>query len=123
MSAEKHKSKQIKILGNIFLIIAVVCSIVVVTLLIIDDKNDLESTTSQVQNTTITLEKFEQIEMEMTYQEVVNIIGEEGTLSTESLYGGQSMEIYCWYDSTGVSNATISFMNGRVTGKSQIGLK
>lgn len=59
----------------------------------------------------------------MTYQEVVDIMGEEGTLSTESSYGSQTMKIYYWYASNGISNATISFMNGEVSAKSQIGLK
>ncbi len=71
----------------------------------------------------ITLEKFNQIENGMTYEEVVSIIGEEGTLSTESSYGNQTMRIYSWYASDGISNATITFMNGNVKGKSQIGLK
>lgn len=71
----------------------------------------------------MTLEKFNKIETGMTYQQVVDIIGEEGTLSTESSYGSQSMKVYYWYASNGISNATVSFMNGNVTAKSQIGLK
>lgn len=71
----------------------------------------------------MTLEKFNKIETGMTYQQVVDIIGEEGTLSTESSYGSQSMKVYYWYASNGISNATISFMNGTVTAKSQIGLE
>ena len=59
----------------------------------------------------------------MTYKEVVAIAGEEGTLSTESSYGNQTMKIYYWYSSNGISNATVSFMNGKVTAKSQIGLE
>ncbi len=70
----------------------------------------------------ITLEKFNKIETGMTYQQVVDIIGEEGTLSTESAYGDQSMQIYYWYASNGISNATVSFINAKVTAKSQIGL-
>ena len=71
----------------------------------------------------MTLEKFNKIETGMTYQQVVDIIGEEGTLSTESSYGSQSMKVYYWYASNGISNATVSFMNGNVTAKSQIGLE
>ena len=32
------------------------------------------------------------------------------------------LKIYYWYAKNGISNATISFMNGKVTAKSQIGL-
>ena len=59
----------------------------------------------------------------MTYDEVVSIIGEEGTLSTESSFGNSTMKMYYWYAENGISNATISFMNGKVSAKSQIGLK
>jgi RNA polymerase subunit RPABC4/transcription elongation factor Spt4 len=70
-----------------------------------------------------TLEKFNKIETGMSYQEVVDIMGEEGILSTESSYGSQTMKVYYWYASDGISNATVSFMNNEVSGKSQIGLK
>lgn len=95
----------------------------------------LTGDTTNTQNTTqigssitqkqekMTLEKFNKIKTGMTYKEVVEIAGEEGTLSTESSYGSQSMKIYYWYASNGISNATVSFMNGKVTAKSQIGLE
>lgn len=86
-----------------------------------DNTNQTSSQTSE--NIKATLEKFNQIQTDMTYQEVVEIMGEEGTLSTESSYGDQTMQIYYWYASDGISNATISFQNGKVTAKSQIGLK
>lgn len=71
----------------------------------------------------MTLEKFNKIKPEMTYQQVVDIIGEEGTLSTESTFGGQTMQIYGWYASDGISNANVTFMNGKVQAKGQLGLK
>ena len=75
---------------------------------------DNESTTK------ITLDKFNQIQTGMTYEQVVAIIGEEGTLSSESAYGDYSSKIYSW--SNGIANATISFSNGKVSAKSQFGL-
>lgn len=85
---------------------------------VITDANESEN-----DNTKATLDKFNQIETGMTYEEVVGIMGEEGTLSTESSYGSQSLKTYYWYASNGYSNATISFMNNKVSAKSQIGLK
>lgn len=80
-------------------------------------------TSIQAQEQKVTLEKFNQIQTGMTYDEVVSIIGEEGTLSTESSYGNANMKIYYWYSEDGITNATISFLNGKVDAKSQIGLK
>ena len=101
------------------LLIALICVAVAAS-----NGTNNNSATPTSTNTTVqkqekaTLEKFN-----MTYQEVVDIMGEEGTLSTESSYGSQTMKIYYWYASNGISNATISFMNGEVSAKSQIGLK
>lgn len=88
------------------------------------DNNTTQTGTDTIQNQEkMTLEKFNKIETGMTYQQVVDIAGEEGTLSTESSYADQTMEIYYWYASNGISNATVSFMNGKVTAKSQVGLE
>lgn len=88
-----------------------------------DSSNTTQTGTGIVQNQEkMTLEKFNKIETGMTYQQVVEIAGEEGTLSTESAYANQTMKIYYWYASNGIANATVSFMNGKVTSKSQIGL-
>lgn len=89
-----------------------------------DENNTTETGSSITQEQEkMTLEKFNKIKTGMTYKEVVAIAGEEGTLSTESSYGNQTMKIYYWYSSNGISNATVSFMNGKVTAKSQIGLE
>ena len=69
------------------------------------------------------MEKFSKIETGMTYDEVVSIVGQEGSLSTESSYEDQNMKIYYWYAENGIANATVSFMNGKVTAKNQIGLQ
>ena len=86
-----------------------------------DNTKNVTSTNSK--STKMTLEKFNKIKTGMTYKQVVSIIGEDGKLSTESSYGGQTMKIYYWYASNGISNATVSFMNNKVTAKSQIGLE
>ena len=103
------------------LIILVILLGVGVATSINDTTNPTSSQTSE--NVKATLEKFNQIQTGMTYQEVVEIMGEEGTLSTESSYGDQTVQIYYWYAKNGISNATISFTNGVVSAKSQIGLE
>ena len=90
----------------------------------INDAVDTFNDSMNVDNesaTKITLDKFNQIQTGMTYEEVVAIIGEEGTVSSESSYGDYSSKIYSW--SNGIANATISFTNGKVSAKSQVGLE
>ena len=93
--------------------------------------NELDNLSNEISNSfeidnsspdKMTLDKFNQIENGMSYEEVVDIVGSEGTLSTESSYGNQTMKIYYWYASNDIANATVTFMNNEVTAKSQIGL-
>lgn len=115
---KKLKHTGIRVLVGIAIIfIGIYCSISIT-------QNNTTPTGSSItqEQTKVTLEKFNKIETGMTYQQVVDIIGEEGTISTESSYGNQSMKVYYWYASNKIANATISFMNGKVTAKSQVGL-
>jgi len=115
---KKLKHTGIRVLAGILIIfIGIYCAISM-------NQNNTTQTGSGIvqEQTKVTLEKFNKIETGMTYQQVVNIIGEEGTLSTESSYGNQSMKVYYWYASNKIANATVSFMNDKVTAKSQVGL-
>lgn len=71
----------------------------------------------------ITIEKFNQINIGMTYEEVKNIIGCDGTLSTETAVEDQTLKIYGWYAKNKISNATFSFTNDVLSAKAQIGLE
>lgn len=72
----------------------------------------------------ITAEKFNAIETGMTYDEVVNIIGSEGELSSQVDIGGDEYktEIYVWYGADPGSNANVTFQGGKVVAKAQLGL-
>ena len=115
---KKLKHTGIRVLAGIVIIFVGICCAISTT------QNNTTPTGSDIvqEQTKVTLEKFNKIETEMTYKQVVDIIGEEGTISTESSYGNQSMKVYYWYASNRIANATVSFMNGKVTAKSQIGL-
>lgn len=80
------------------------------------------SAKSEVQG--ITAEKFNAIETGMTYDEVVNIIGSEGELSSQVDIGGDEYktEIYVWYGADPGSNANVTFQGGKVVAKAQLGL-
>lgn len=109
----------------IIIIIGIIIIIIGCVMLAKDTSSPTNTTnsTQTVQSSAMTLDKFNQIQTGMTYQQVVDIVGAEGTLSTESSYGSASMKIYYWYGSDGISNAAISFENGKVSGKSQIELQ
>ncbi len=72
----------------------------------------------------ITLEEYNQIDTGMTYDEVVEIVGSAGTVSSEVESGGYKIVIVTWYGNglTG-SNANVTFTNDAVTAKAQVGLK
>lgn len=73
----------------------------------------------------ITSEKFSAIETGMTYDEVVNIVGSDGELLSQSDVGGSGeykFEIYVWYGVAPGSNANVTFQGGKVIAKAQFGL-
>ena len=76
----------------------------------------------------MTLEKFNKIELGMTYDEVVSIVGSEGkdlsitnSLSSDGTDKGP-IKTYTWYGKDGISNAKITFRNDEVIGKTQVDL-
>lgn len=75
----------------------------------------------------VTLAEFNKVQQRMTYQQVVGIIGSEGVVSWESSFENfdgsvLTMRTYTW-ENGDFSNANVSFENGVVTSKMQIGLK
>ena len=71
----------------------------------------------------ITADKYDRIEEGMAYEDVVGIIGGEGALLSQSEIGGMKAEIYAWYGEDGVSNANVTFSDGKVQSKAQVGLE
>ena len=61
----------------------------------------------------------------MTYEQVVEIIGEEGTVMSNVDIGDEKYQttMYYWYGEDGISNANITIQGGKVISKAQIGLK
>ncbi len=71
----------------------------------------------------VTLASFNKVQTGMTYAEVSEIFGGPGELTAQSEFGGYKSEIYSWEAAKGFGNATVSFMNGKVQSKAQIGLE
>lgn len=87
--------------------------------------NTTQTGTSFVQKKEkLNLEKFNKIETGMTYEEVVEIIGEEGTVLSESEIANIKTIIYSWYGEGSIgANANVTFQNGKAISKAQFGLK
>ena len=71
----------------------------------------------------ITKEKFDAIQTGMTYEQVKELVGGEGNLSTVTYLLGTVTEIYDWDGEKTLTNATISIQDGTVASKSQYGLE
>lgn len=76
-----------------------------------------------IYNDGITLDEYNRIEIGMTYDEVVKIVGKDGKLFVSSDIGFGESSTYTWSSGYGISNATIMFDNGKVSYKTQLGLK
>lgn len=70
----------------------------------------------------LTLEKFNQIKNGMSYKEVVDIIGSEGTQIASSGEGKYKVESYKW-DGENFQYILITFMGEKMYSKNQNGLK
>lgn len=75
----------------------------------------------------ISLEEFNKIETGMTYEEVCDIVGGEGTLGSSVDIGvgaEYKTDIYQWTGDGSIgANANVTFQGGKVISKAQIGLK
>lgn len=69
----------------------------------------------------INQEKYERIENGMSYQEVADIIGEEGNKTAESETLGSTTVMYEWQGEDGFGTAIIVLQDNRVINKSQTG--
>lgn len=81
---------------------------------------------SKGSNVTITMDEFNKIQNGMTYDEVTKIIGDPGELNSET--GKKGTDLYtAMYSYKGEgdigANAILTFQGGKLTNKTQIGLK
>ncbi len=72
----------------------------------------------------ITLEEYNTIETGMTYEQVAEIVGSKGTISSQVESNGYQIIIVTWYgNGLAGSNANVTFTNNEATAKAQVGLK
>ena len=68
---------------------------------------------------TITMDKYDQVEVGMSYAKVVELLGSEGMLAEESTLDNITTKSYRWISENRISNATITFVNDQVALKTQ----
>ncbi len=73
----------------------------------------------------VTYENFEKIKTGMTYDQVVEIFGEEGKIISDVDVGMDeyATTMYYWYDDTGIANCNVTIQGGKVIAKAQVGLQ
>jgi hypothetical protein len=74
----------------------------------------------------VSLAEFDQIKAGMSYEEVVKIVGGEGTIASESGEEGDQLHTILYqYEGDGDlgANASFMFQGGKLENKTQIGLK
>lgn len=112
------------------IVILLLVMVLSVTLCACSTPNDLiKGTSADIINSeaSISLEEFNNIETGMTYEQVCDIVGGEGTLSSSVDVGiGEEYKtkIYQWTGSGSIgANANVTFQGGKVISKAQVGLK
>lgn len=133
-----NKKKGMAVAGIILNIIGIAIAMAVLISSVINNQSVAPSSTSNAASVSTstseestfditegyaTMDKFNQIEIGMTYDDVVDIVGSEGTLMSEAGTGEYKVSIYYWYSVTHIANMNVSFENGVVTGKAQVGLE
>ena len=114
------------IAGIILNIIAIVISAIFLFFIVITDDKEQPATTETTVATIeeyATLDKFNQIEPGMSYEEVVDIMKSEGTVFSESEVMNVNTIIYVWYAKNGIANMNVTFTDGKVISKTQLGLE
>lgn len=71
----------------------------------------------------VTMANFNRVRTGMTYAQVVAILGEPTELMSEAEVAGQRSSVFMWKADNWLGNATLTFSNGTVMAKAQVGLE
>lgn len=111
-----HKSQSNKLLKALRIVLGIILIVVGISVLVNNTSEENEN------KCYITLEEFNKIENGMTYDQVKDIVGCEGTVNSDTEIMGSKMTIYSWYGKDGISNANVNIQDNKLINKTQIGL-
>ena len=98
--------------------------VIIVTIVIIVVVFNLFGAQKEVDSSAITLSEFDQIQYGMSYDECVQIIGSDGTISSQMTMGNVHTKTVTWDGNNGAySGATITFQDETVHSMFQNNLK
>lgn len=110
--------------GAILGVVAGACVLIAIILFAVSSSSGGGKTNTQSGNPpTISFDEFQAIQTGMTYDEVVNIVGGEGELLSESSIAGYDTKMYQWDGDESFSSANVTIQNNAVVSKAQLGLK
>jgi outer membrane protein assembly factor BamE (lipoprotein component of BamABCDE complex) len=69
-----------------------------------------------------TMDKYNQVQTGMTYDQVKDIMGGDGELQSDTKISGHTSQLYNWTGESVGSSASITFTDGSVSSKAQYGL-
>ena len=109
----------------------IIAVIVIIALIVIFGGNKKTTTTNpttvtvptKVVSKDVTMEQFNKVTEGMTYQEVVGILGSEGTVLSSSNMAGYKTVVYQWNGASFGGNMNGTFQNDKLIMKAQFGLK
>lgn len=78
--------------------------------------------TAPSSSSTLTMEKYNQLKIDMPKSEVERILGGPGTEVSTSSGGGMTFSVYKW-SGENYTSIILSFKNDKIMSKSQVGLK
>lgn len=92
---------------------------------VVKEENQSEKEVVEKKNSpTISKAEFEALSTGITYEKAVEIIGGEGELSSQVDVGGYDTRLYIWKgEGSFGANANVTFQNGKLVSKAQLGLK
>lgn len=118
--AKRKKSPWRVAVGTILLFVGIILFAVAIA----GNGDSVQRVANEITLDNITMAEFEAVETGMTYDEVVEIIGSTGELTSQVDIGASTYktEIYTWYGVMPGANANVTFQGGKVIAKAQIGL-